>query len=196
MTAPTPPGWYLDDYAQMRWWDGNTWTAHVQQMPIASFPPVDPRNARPALTTVAAILAFGGVLSTGVAAAVNGISLAVVGAAPASRRRLLPSWFMAYETFTVVFCLAVAVLLLLGGLALLKRRRSGPVLTAIGCVSFVVFRLVDAAVVLPAATAGNHVNNTALTAGTGIGLALLVFPLVTLCLACGPRTHRWIARTA
>lgn len=196
MTAPTPPGWYLDDHAQTRWWDGSTWTEHVQRMPMAPFVPIDPRDVRPPLTLVAAILAFGGVLSTGVSAAVSGVSVAVISSAPASRRRLLPSWFMAYSYANVVVYLSVAVLLLLGGLALLKRRRSGPILTAIGCVTLVVFRLVDAAVVLPAVKAGTHLNNSAFNTGEAIGLALLVFPLATLCLACGPRTHRWITRTA
>lgn len=36
-TGGTPPGWYADPWrvAAWRWWDGSTWTPHVQQRPQA-----------------------------------------------------------------------------------------------------------------------------------------------------------------
>ncbi|MCE5288830.1 MAG: DUF2510 domain-containing protein [Nocardiaceae bacterium] len=194
MTAPPPPGWYLDDYAQMRWWDGSTWTEHVQRMPMAPMAPIDPRNVRPALTTVAAILAFGGVLSTSVSALLAGVSIAVLSKISAARRALLPNWFDAYMYGAVILYLIIAVLLLLGGLGLIQRRRSGAVLTAVGCVVLVVFRLLDYGAILPALKSAVPTTSATRT-GVVIGLALLVFPVVTLCLACGPRTNRWLART-
>ena len=192
MTAPTPPGWYLDNYAQMRWWDGNAWTEHVQAFPVA---PVDPRNDRPVVTLIAAILAFGGVLSTSVSTLAAGVSTAVLSKLSVSKRERLPDWIDAYMYATVLLYLLVAVLLLLGGLGLIKRRRSGSVLTAIGCVVLIVFRLLDYGAVKPALESVIPVSSAVQT-GALFGLVLLVFPLVTLCLACGPRTHRWIARTA
>ncbi|GAA2054849.1 hypothetical protein [Williamsia deligens] len=86
--------------------------------------------------------------------------------------------------------LARAVVLVAGGVFLLRRRILGRTLVLVGCGLSV---LVGIAGVIVVAAVANSSSGVELAVGSGIGATMgLIFPIVTVILLVLPATTRWL----
>ncbi|MFI9404324.1 hypothetical protein [Nocardia sp. NPDC052316] len=106
-------------------------------------------------------------------------------------------WYSEYLVGSGLAQVIAAVLLGVGAVFLLRRRFAGRVLIALGCLTVIVlgvlsfFAIRARNAVLYRDMGADNVDSLSAIAG-GISLGLLVFPVLTLLLACAKSTTQWL----
>ena len=140
----------------------------------------------------AAVLSF-----LGGAAALFGIIANVVAvvaiAALSDLEASLPGWYTGVLVMSVIAEIILAVLLIWGGVAVLRHKMIGRLLVAGGCGVAIVFGLIGSIAGL-AVEAQLRDDNISTGIGSGaFGFVGLIFPVATMILVLVPPTAEWIA---
>lgn len=110
-----------------------------------------------------------------------------------------PNWFAPWSFASGGVQLVVAVLLLIGGISLQRRRRRGITMIAIACTVVIALDVAKVAVSITLAKDWKHlphqmdVDTFHPSAAPGIVMTIVffMFPVVTMILALAPATRRW-----
>ncbi|GGF38098.1 hypothetical protein [Williamsia phyllosphaerae] len=156
------------------------------QPPVWGQPGYGPQQgyvAQPSSTvpTIAAVLAFLGALAA-VVAIIGDIAIVSISDID------VPGWFVGYAATEGLVAVARLVVLVAGGVLLLRRRVLGRTLVLVGCGLTILTSIVALAIVQ-----GASVNGGPAAIGSGVGTTIgLAFPIVTAVLVLNSATTRWL----
>lgn len=139
--------------------------------------------AQPSSTvpTIVAVLAFLGALAA-VVAIIGDIAIVSISDID------VPGWFAGYAAVEGIVALARLVVLVAGGVFLLRRRVLGRTLVLVGCGLTILTSIIGVILVQ-----GVSVNDGPATIGSGVGTTIgLAFPIVTAVLVLNSATTRWL----
>ncbi|QBS40224.1 hypothetical protein [Nocardia sp. CS682] len=146
----------------------------------------------------AAILALLGTVPHLIGGSSNLISVAALDADRGGPKTLsYTGWYSEYLVVSGIAQVIAAALLGIGAVFLLRRRFAGRALITLGCLTVIVlgvlsfFAIRARNAVLYRDMGADNVDPLAAIAG-GISLGLLVFPVLTLLLACATSTTQWL----
>ncbi|AFA75093.1 putative membrane protein [Gordonia polyisoprenivorans VH2] len=162
-------------------------------VPYPQNPYGDPYTPKPSGGTAitATVLSFLGGVSAIVGLIVS-IGVLVAISALATEVDRIPGWYNAVLVMQMIVDVVLAVLLIWGGVSVLRHKMIGRILVASGCGVSIVFGIVGAIAGLAVESALSH-NGVSNGFGSGVfSFVGLIFPIATAILVMLPSTAEWI----